>query len=442
MERSLGGSRRAAVLAVSAVLALALALPAGAAATIAGSNGKIFYQGPQSGTDGPADIFSVDPLGGEPLDLTKENGFSEERPGVSGNGRVVFMSFRDEGWNIFLMNADGSGIVNLTKTKYPAVTNFEPAISPDGSEVVYMRQDASGQDLWRVGADGSNPENLTEAVGEETSPEFSADGTRIAYVGSGPKPCCDPEYNNDIWVMDADGSNQTQLTKTSFPRQNLSPTWSPDGTKIAFTTTEAGGENGFHVMNANGSGDSGPLPSGSPIAAYNLSWSPDGTKIAYQPTAGGLWVMNPDGTGAAPLVSNTGAAYPSWAPAGSSGGGGETGGGGGGGSTPGPPPPAAGPPSNEFSLGKVKLNRKKGTATLTVSVPGPGKLVLGGRGVKGATKPAAAAGKATLAIKAIGKALKKLNSTGATSLGANVTFTPTGGSPRTKTKSLTLKKQP
>jgi WD40 repeat protein len=442
MESFPGGTRRATLLAVSAVLALTLALPAGAGATAAGSNGRIFYQGPQSGTSGPADIFSVEPLGGEPLDLTKENGFSEERPSASANGRVVFMSFRDEGWNIFLMNADGTGIVNLTKTKYPAVTNFEPTISPDGSEVVYMRQDSSGQDLWRVGADGSNPENLTEAVGEETSPEFSADGTRIAYVGSGPKPCCDPEYNNDIWVMDADGSNQTQLTKTSFPRQNLSPTWSPDGTKIAYTTTEAGGENGFHVMNANGSGDSGPLPSGSPVAAYNLSWSPDGTKIAYQPTAGGLWVMSPDGTGATPLVANTGAAYPSWAPAGSSGGGGETGGGSGSGSTPGPPPPAAGPPSNEFTFGKVKLNKKKGTAALTVSLPGPGKLVLGGKGVKAATTPVAAAGKATLAIKAIGKALKKLNSTGATSLGAKVTFTPTGGSPRTKTKSLTLKKQP
>ncbi|HEX3042061.1 MAG TPA: hypothetical protein VHP56_08255 [Solirubrobacterales bacterium] len=439
MERFSGGSRRAVVLAVSAVLALALALPATAAATAAGSNGKVFYQGPQSGTSGPADIFSVDPLGGEPLDLTKENGFSEERPGASGNGRVVFMSFRDAGWNIFLMNADGSGIVNLTKTENPII-NFEPAISPDGSEVVYMRQDSGGEDLWRVGADGSSPENLTEAVGEETSPEFSADGARIAYVGTGPKLCCDPEYNNDIWVMDADGTNQTQLTKTNFPRQNLSPTWSPDGTKIAYTTTEAGGENGFHVMNAGGGGDSGPLPSGSPISALNLSWSPDGTKIAYQPTFGGIWTMNPDGTGAAPLVGNTGAAYPSWASAGSSGGGGGTGGGGG--STPGPTPPGSTPPSNEFSFGKVTLNEKRGTASLAVTVPGPGKLVLGGKGVKGATKSVAAAGKATLSIKATGKALKKLNNTGSASLVAKVTFTPTGGSPRTKTKSLTLKKQP
>jgi len=441
--------RRAALLTAVAVL-LALALPVSAFATAAGSNGRIFFEGPQSGTSGPADIFSVE-LGGEPLDLTKENGFSEQRPGVSANGKVVFMSFRDEGWNIFLMNADGSGIVNLTKTKNPIV-NFEPAISPDGSEVVYMRQDSGGQDLWRVGSDGSSPENLTEAVGEETSPEFSADGTRIAYVGTGPKPCCDPEYNNDIWVMDADGSDQKQLTKTNFPRQNLSPTWSPDGTRIAYSTTEAGGENGFHVMDSDGSDDSGPLPSGTPISSLNLSWSPDGTKIAYQPTAGGLWVMNPDGTGATPLVGNTGAAYPSWAPAGSSeeeeeeeeGGGEEEGG-----NTPTTPSPTPSPtplltgtpPSNAVVIGKVKLNKAKGTAALTITVPGPGKLALGGKGVKAATGSIAAAGRATVIVKATGKSLQKLNTKGAVSLKAKVTFIPTGGTAGVATKSLTLKKQ-
>jgi hypothetical protein len=439
MKHPLGGTRRAAVFAASAVLALALALPAGAAATAAGTNGRIFYQGPQSGTDGPADIFSVAPLGGEPLDLTKENGFSEERPSASGNGRVVFMSFRDEGWNIFLMNADGTGIVDLTKTKSPIV-NFEPAISPDGSEVVYMHQDPSGQDLWRVGADGSNPEDLTEAVGEETSAEFSADGSRIAYVGTGPNGSA--AYNNDIWVMNADGSDQTQLTETDFPQQNLSPTWSPDGTKIAYTTSEGGSENGFHVMNANGSGDSGPLPSGSPIAASELSWSPDGTKIAYRPAGGGLWMMNPDGTGGTPLVGNTGVAYFSWAPAGPAGSGGGGAGGGGASGSGTPPPPSPGPPSNKFSFGKVKLNKKKGTASLTVTVPAPGVLTIKGKGLKKATKTVTAPGKAVLPVKASGKALEKLNANGAVGLKAKVTFAPTGGSPRTEPKSLTLKKQP
>lgn len=431
-----------------------LALPASASATFAGANGKIFFEGPQSGTSGPADVFSIDPLGGEPLDLTKENGFSNQRPAASADGRVAFMSFRDGGWNIFKMNADGSGVVDLTNTKDPTV-NFEPTWSPDGSEVVYMRQDAvNGQDLWRVGADGSNPEDLTNSPGiQETSAEFSPDGTEIAYVSSGPNPCCDTGYNNDIWAMDANGSNQTPLTETDYPQQNVSPTWSPDGTKIAFSTFESkeGKENGFHVMDSDGTNQVRPLPEGSPVLTDALSWSPDGTKIAFE-GSGGIDLMNPDGTEITALVENSGAHYPSWAPTQSSGGGGggsegggASGGGSGGGSSGSPAPPPGGspapPPSNNFSFGKLKLNKKKGTATLTVIVPGSGTLVLAGKGVKGATKAAAGAGKVMLVVKATGRALKNLNAKGAVALKAKVTFTPGGGSGRTQTKPLTLKKQ-
>lgn len=453
MTSSTKRGRCAAVLATAAAL-LALALPATATATFAGANGKIFFEGPQSGTSGPADVFSVDPLGGEPVDLTKGNGISEQRPAASADGRVVFQAFDDGGWNIFKMNDDGSGIVNLTKTEHPII-NFEPTWSPDGSEVVYMRQDASGQDLWRVGADGSNPENLTETAGvEESGAEFSPDGTKIAYVGTGPKPCCDPEYNNDIWVMDPDGTDQEQLTKTNYPQQNLSPTWSPDGTKLAYSAvpSEGGTDAGFHVMDADGTDQVRPLSGAEPIFSLNLSWSPDGTKIVYQRMSGGLKVMNPDASENVSLVGNTGAAYPSWAPAGSNeeeeeeegGGGSEEGGGTP--TTPSPTPSAtptltSTAPSNAIVIGKVKLNKAKGTATLTISVPGPGKLALSGKGVQAATKSVAAAGKATLSIKASGKALGKLNEKGAVSLKAKVTFTPTGGSPGVANKSLTLKKQ-
>ncbi len=431
--------RRLPFLLATAAAAIALALPATSTATFAGSNGKIFFEGPQSGSTGPTDIFSIDPLGGGALDLTKDNGLNEQRPAASADGRVVFQAFGEGGWNIFKMNADGSAIVNLTKTLHPII-NFEPTWSPDGSEVVYMRQDSSGQDLWRIGADGSAPENMTETAGiEESGAEFSPDGAKIAYVGTGPKPAGDPEYNNDIWVMDADGSDQKQLTKTDFPRQNLSPTWSPDGARIAYSTTEAGGANGFHVIDADGSDDSGPLPSGTPVISLNLSWSPDGTKIAYQPMAGGLWVMNPDGSGATPLAGNTGNAYPSWAPvanAGSGGGGAGTGGGGGG--APGPTPPAK--PSNKITLNKVKLNKKKGTAKLTLSVLAPGLLVLKGKGIKRASKALTTAGSASLTVKAAAKALKKLDANGAVTVKAKITFTPTGGSANTLTKKLTLEK--
>ncbi len=118
------------------------------------------------------------------------------------------------------------------------------------------------------------------------------------------------------------------------------------------------------------------------------------------------------------------------------------------------PPAAAAPytpytPSNSFSFGTVKLHQDKGTATLTVDVPGPGKLTLTGNGVV-KQRPAAlrlrndkivaAAGKVTLKVKAKGSAKRKLNKTGKAKVKVKVTFKPTGGTAKTKTKRITLKK--
>ena len=298
---------------------LALWLPASVPASFSGQNGKVFFQAPQSGSSGPSDVFSINPDGTGKLDITFENGFSEERPSASADGQhVVFQSFRDGGWNIFSINADGSNPTDLTNTEHPVV-NFEPTWSPDGSTVAFMRQTPAGdQDIWTVSAGGGGPVNLTESRAlYSASAEYSPDGTKIVFVGAGPTPCCSPAYNNDIWVMDANGSNAKQLTETNFPTQNTAPTWSADGLSIAYSTSESTGaaDNGIHVMAANGSGQHRLLPGGVPVLTGGLSWAPDGTKILYENASGGtLSIMDPDGFGSVPLVGD-GAAYPSWVPA-------------------------------------------------------------------------------------------------------------------------------
>ena len=106
-------------------------------------------------------------------------------------------------------------------------------------------------------------------------------------------------------------------------------------------------------------------------------------------------------------------------------------------------PPIDGVISNEFSFGKVKKNKRKGTAKLTVkNLPGPGELRLAKtKKVKGKEKTADEAGKEKLPIKPKGKAKKKLNRTGKAKVKAKVTYTPDGGEPNTKKKRLKLKKR-
>ena len=95
-------------------------------------------------------------------------------------------------------------------------------------------------------------------------------------------------------------------------------------------------------------------------------------------------------------------------------------------------------PSNEFEIGAATPNKKKGTAELTIEVPGPGEVELGGPKVRRATAHADEAGEVTLRVKAAGKARKKLRKKGKAKVTVEVTFTPDGGVPNTQSESLKL----
>jgi hypothetical protein len=102
-------------------------------------------------------------------------------------------------------------------------------------------------------------------------------------------------------------------------------------------------------------------------------------------------------------------------------------------------------PTNAFTLGKTALNKKKGTATLNLTLPNPGELTASGNGVKASsagarTSKSVGAGQAKLLIKAKGKKMRKLNETGKVKLNVAVTYTPTGGDPNTQSVKVKLKK--
>ena len=97
-------------------------------------------------------------------------------------------------------------------------------------------------------------------------------------------------------------------------------------------------------------------------------------------------------------------------------------------------------PSNNFSFGRIKLNRKRGTASLQVRLPGPGVVKLAGKNVRGARKTVKKAGKSALSVRITGKAKRALSGRGVVKVKAKVTYRPKYGKPRTKTRTVTLRR--
>ena len=217
------------------------------------------------------------------------------------SSKIVFHSNRDGDFEVFVMNPDGSNVVQLTDND---VDDYWPVVSPDGTKIAFWTGRDGNQEIYVMAVDGSSPTRVTTSGAADRQPAWSSDGERIAFhrVVNGTK---------EIYTIKVDGTGINRLTNNTF--DDSEPAWSPDGLLIAFMTNRDG-NNEIYTMNAS-DGSNPRNVTNNPGRDGKPDWSPDGSRILFDRNNTSIdpaWLgdaeimcMSADGSGQVQLTTDT-----------------------------------------------------------------------------------------------------------------------------------------
>jgi Tol biopolymer transport system component len=309
-------------------------LPASDVPVVSSSNGELYFR--VGGGDGPSwwETVQADGSAGRTVFAADEPVHFDHVAWSPDGTRIAFRNALVDAYGIYTANADGSDVRRLTE----GPNDSWPSWSPDGTRIVFSSTRSHPSvgtcvpgddvqcptDLYVMNADGSDVTQVSGDPSREFDPAWSPDGTAIAFVRADIGPgCC----TTAIWTMGADGSDPHEVAGTA-DGSNFAPSWSLDGTRLTYLSIR-GEEWWVFVSDADGSDER--AIAGTPFAddAGSLAevddavWAPDGSWIAFTGSVcpcdalshPALYLMHPDGTDLHAIVTpDYGASDIAWRP--------------------------------------------------------------------------------------------------------------------------------
>jgi TolB protein len=222
--------------------------------------------------------------------------------------RLVYATY---GVNARIIVTDLAGSDRVIQRKIRNVSPTTPIFSRDGNHVLYPRSDDdSYSSVWRIPLEGGDPVLVDRARGISSSPTYSPDGRRIAFM-------TDRIGHNEVYIIDADGSNPVWITQIAGDLNESSyrgePDWSPDGVTVALQSRVSGS---FQIMTVNMRDNLAALLT-DVGENQSPSWAPDGRHIVFTSNRSGseqLWIMDTRSGVTRQLTNQSGAKYGAWSP--------------------------------------------------------------------------------------------------------------------------------